>query len=162
MDQARSGGWLLGSLPRGGLWPAFTLNNLAQVDFLTLLSRLPDILTVALLSVVGMLLNLNGIELGVRRDLDMNRELMVEGTGNLLAGLGGGFAGYNTLSLSLLGPKTGTTTRLIPLTAALFCGATLFFGAEAMTFFPKFLLGGLVLLIGLFFWKTGSSRAGKN
>jgi SulP family sulfate permease len=98
-----------------------------------------------------MLLNLNGIELGVRRDLDMNRELMVEGTGNLLAGLGGGFAGYNTLSLSLLGPKTGTTTRLIPLTAALVCGATLFLGAEAMTFFPKFLLGGMVFLVGLFF-----------
>ena len=150
IEQARSGGWLLGSLPQEGLWPAFTLDNMAQVDPLTLLSHLPDILTVTLLSVVGMLLNLNGIELGVRRDLDMNRELMVEGAGNLLAGLGGGFAGYNTLSLSLLGPKTGTTTRLIPLTA-MFCGATLFVGAELMTFFPKFLLGGMVLLIGLFF-----------
>lgn len=150
-QEARSAGWLLGALPQGRLWPAFTFSQLAKLDLPRVLSCLPDIFTVAFLSVVGMLLNLNGIELGTRSDIDMNRELLTEGTGNLLAGLGGAFAGYNTLSLSLLGPKTGTTSRLIPLVAAAICGVALFFGAQAMALFPKCLLGGLLFLLGLFF-----------
>lgn len=150
-DAARAAGWLLGELPGQGLWPAFGAADVAAVQWGSVLAAVPDMLTMALLSLVGLLLNVGGIELGARQDIDMDRELLVGAGGNLVAGCGGAFAGYSTLSLSLLGPRTGTDTRLIPLFAALVCAGVLFLGAEALTYFPKALLGGLVLLLGLFF-----------
>ncbi len=158
---AREAGWLLGDLPAQGLWPAMYPADLAFVRWDAVLARVPDVLTIALLSLVGLLLNAGGVELGARQDVDMDRELMAGAAGNLLGGLGGAFAGFSTLSLSLLGPRTGTNTRLIPLFSALVCAAVLFLGAEALTYFPKCLLGGLVLLLGLFFlddWVFGSWR----
>lgn len=150
-DAARADGWLLGALPATGLWPAFGMADAAAVDWGAVLAQLPDLFTVALLSLVGLLLNVGGIELGARQDIDMDQELLVGAVGNAAAGLGGGFAGFGSLALSMLGPRTGTDTRLIPLFSALVCAGVLFLGAETLTFFPKALLGGLVLLLGLFF-----------
>lgn len=149
--EIRAQGWLPALMPAGQLWPAFTAETAGKVDWQVLITQIPNILTVALLSLVGMILNINGIELGVHQDIDLDHELEVEAAGNLVAGLGGGFAGYSTLSLSMLGPRSNTITRIIPVTAALVCLAVLFFGGEALVLIPKPLLGGLLFLLGFFF-----------
>jgi SulP family sulfate permease len=151
LEHIRSQGWLLASMPSGSTWPVITPHTMAMVDWPMVLHEIPSILTVALLSLVGILLNINGIELGARQDIDIDQELKVEAVGNFLSSLGGGFAGYASLSMSLLGPKTNTTSRIIPLTTALVCIGVLFFGAQVLTFIPKPLLGGLLFLIGFFF-----------
>lgn len=151
IPQVRSQGWLLASMPSGQLWPGFTAETAGLIDWGILLGQLPNIFTVALLALVGMILNVNGMELGARQDIDLDQELKVEAAGNVLAGLGGGFAGYGTLSLSMLGPRSKISSRIIPITAALVCMGVLFFGAQALTFIPKPLLGGLLFLLGLFF-----------
>ncbi len=147
----RSKGWLLETMPSGQIWPGFTLETATSIHWLTLVHHLPDILTVALLALVGLILNMNGIELGARQDIDLDRELRVESAGNILAALGGGFAGYGTLSLSMLGPRSSTVTRIIPITASLVCLGVLFLGANGLSFLPKPLLGGLLFLLGSFF-----------
>ena len=151
IPEARSQNWLLASLPSGQLWPVVTPEMIYDVDWATFATQIPNILTIALLSLVGMILNINGIELGARQDIDMDRELCVEATGNILGGLGGGFAGYGTLSLSMLGPRNNIISRIIPVTAALVGISVLCFGAQALTFIPKSLLGGLLFLLGSFF-----------
>ena len=153
IPEARSQNWLLASLPLGQLWPVVTPSMVYNVDWATFITQIPNILTIALLSLVGMILNINGIELGARQDIDMDRELCVEATGNVLGGLGGGFAGYGTLSLSMLGPRSKIISRIIPVTAALVGINVLCFGAQALTFIPKPLLGGLLFLLGSFFVK---------
>ncbi len=147
----RASGWLLATMPSGGLWPGVTAETAGMIDWTILFQQLPNILTIALLSLVGVILNVNGIELGARQDIDLDQELKVEAAGNILAGLGGGFAGYGTLSLSMLGPRSNISSRIIPVTAAILCFAVLFFGANTLTFIPKPLLGGLLFLLGLFF-----------
>jgi SulP family sulfate permease len=147
----RSKGWLLETMPSGQIWPGFTLETATSIHWLTLAHHIPDILTVALLALVGLILNMNGIELGARQDIDLDRELRVQSAGNMLAAAGGGFAGYGTLSLSMLGPKSGTVTRIIPITASLVCLGVLFLGANGLSFLPKPLLGGLLFLLGSFF-----------
>lgn len=151
IPEARAHNWMLASLPSGQLWPVVTPRMIYNVDWATFMTQIPNILTIALLSLMGMILNTNGIELGARQDIDMDRELCVEGTGNLLGGLGGGFAGYGTLSLSMLGPRNNIISRVIPVTAGLVCLSVLCFGAQALTFVPKPLLGGLLFLLGSFF-----------
>jgi len=138
-------------LPAGGLWPAFRLPDLALVDWAVVWHQAPGILTVALVTVVGMLLNISGIELGTGGETDMNREFTIGGAGNLLAGCGGSIPGYPAISLSLLGFKTGADSRWTGLVTAAVVGTVLFVGGRVLEFFPKPLLGGLLLLLGLFF-----------
>ncbi|BBD07522.1 SulP family inorganic anion transporter [Desulfovibrio ferrophilus] len=149
---ARQGGWLVGSLPSGGLWPAFTPDDFAYVDWGVVLTQLPNVMIVALLATIALLLNMGGIELGARADLDMDKELFSGAAANLLGGLGGGFAGYAALSLSLLSHRTGVGSRLVSIFGALVCLMVVFVGAEVLTFFPKPILGSLLFLLGLFFF----------
>lgn len=150
IDQIRDQGWMPATMPSGQLWPGFTAETVTQIDWPTLFSQLPNILTICLLSLIGMILNINGIELGSQQDIDLDQELKGEAFGNVITGLGGGFAGYGTLSLSMLGPRSNLNSRIIPVTAALLCLCVIFLGAEALTYIPKPLLGGLLFLLGLF------------
>jgi SulP family sulfate permease len=83
--------------------------------------------------------------------MDLNRELKVAGWANLAAGFVGSPTGYHTLSLSALGFKIGSNSRLVGIFAALLCGTVLWFGASIVSFFPRFILGGLLFFIGLSF-----------
>jgi len=73
------------------------------------------------------------------------------GSPNLIAGLGGGPVGYQTLSLSVLGHKLSSNSRLVGLISATLAGVTLLFGASVLSFFPKPVLGGLLCFLGLAF-----------
>jgi SulP family sulfate permease len=151
LEQLRHDGWLPAQKLSGQLWPSFTLATSKLIDWPTLFSQLPHILTICLLSLIGMVLNINGVELGARQDIELDRELKVEAAGNLICGLGGGISGHATLSWSLLGPQSGIRSRVIPVVVALVCLSVLFVGADVINFMPKTLLGGLLFLMGLWF-----------
>jgi sulfate permease, SulP family len=125
--------------------------DLQHVQWAALVREIPTLAVIPFIALLGLLLNTGGIELAARRDLDLNRELLVHSGGNALAALTGSHAGYSALSLSMLGFKTGADTRIVGLTAALILAGTLLFGGQVLTIFPKALLGGFLLLIGLFF-----------
>jgi SulP family sulfate permease len=151
IQEAKAAGFLVSGAPEGGLWPAFSLSDLYLIDWPIVLQQLPGAFTVALVTIIGLLLNMSGIELATRSEMDMNRELTVTGAGNLVAGFCGSPPGYPSISLSLLGSKTGADSRLTGVIAALILGGVLFFGGQILEYFPKMILGGLVLLLGLFF-----------
>lgn len=57
VEQARAGGWLLGPFPEARAWnPALMLRS-SEADWGVLLGQLPKIATVALISVIALLLN---------------------------------------------------------------------------------------------------------
>ena len=151
VEEAKISGFLISGVPKEGLWPVFSLSDLGLVDWQTVWQQMPAVFTVALVSIIGMLLNMSGIEFATRGELDMNKELMGAGLGNAVAGLCGAPPGYPSISLSLLGVRTGADSRLTGIISSLIVGAVLFFGGRVLEYFPKCLLGGLVLLLGLFF-----------
>ena len=151
LEEAEANGFLLTGLPASGLWPAFGASDLSLIDWRAVLSQAPVACAVALVAVVGMLLNLSGIELASGMEMKLNREFRMVGLSNLLAGMGGSLPGYPALSLSMLGPAAGADSRLSSVVAALIIGAILFFGGGLLGFFPQPLLGGLLLVLGLFF-----------
>ena len=55
-----------------------------------MLNNIASVAPILIISVVALLLNVNALELIIRRDVDLNRELMVTGAGNIAAGLAGG------------------------------------------------------------------------
>lgn len=147
-DAARAAGLLVSGVPANGLWPPFALKDLALIDWSAVLQQLPGMLSVVLIAVIGMLLNMSGIELAAGEETDMNKEFVTGGMCNCLVGFGGCFPGYPSISLSLLGLKTGVQSRLTGVFTALILGGVLFAGGRLLEYFPKALLGGMLLLLG--------------
>lgn len=151
LTQAGAQGWLLGPFPKGGLWQPSIFLALPHANWAMIVEQLGSIGTILMISVISLLLNAGGLELAVRRDIDLNSELRSAGLANFFAGLGGSPPGYHALSLSALGHKLGAQSRLAGMISALLCGITFFFGASLLSFFPKFVLGGLLFFLGLAF-----------
>jgi SulP family sulfate permease len=149
---AKIHGFLLGPFPYGeDLWEPATLDALTNADWGLVLGQAAGILAVPLVAVLALLLNASGIELIRNRDLDINQELRAAGWGNLAASVGGGIPGFQALSLTALAHRAGSTSRFVGLVAAAVCGVTLFFGADTLSLFPRMVLGGLVVFLGLSF-----------
>lgn len=147
--EVSANGWLLGPFPKESLWQPLTFADLALVNWSILFGQLYNIAAVFFISIIALLLNASGLELIVKQDMDLNRELKGTGLGNLATGLSGSMVGYHALSLSALGYKLGTSSRLLGLVSAVFCGVMLFFGASTLSLFPKVIIGGLLLFLGL-------------
>lgn len=159
---ASARGLLLGPFPSGSLWTPLNFAALAGVDWSVILTQIGKLVSVAVVSMIALLLNANALELATRKDIDLNRELVAAGFGNLLGGLGGSPVGYQTIGMSALAHRMGGGSRSTTLIATLMIGAALLFGASVLSFFPKAILGGLLFYLGLSFlvewvvdsWKT--------
>jgi len=76
--------------------------DLSQANWPVIAGQAIGLAPVLIVSTIALLLNANGLELIVKKDVDLNRELITAGIGNLAAGLGGGTVGYHAISLSTL------------------------------------------------------------
>ena len=146
----RTSGWLLDSTAPSSLWrfplaPSF----LEQVNWHVLVSQLPAIIPIALICAIGLLLNSSGMELLTKKDLNLNRELIVAGYGNLAAAFAGGLVGFQDISFSTLNHVMGGKGRLVGVLTALMLGTTLFLGTAFIAFVPKFILGSVLIYLGL-------------
>lgn len=150
-SQAAELGWLLGPFDQKALFQPLTPSSLALVDWSAILTQLDKIGAVIALSLISLLLNVSALEVAVKEDIDMNRELGAAGLANVIAGLFGSTVGYQALSLTVLAHRLNAKTRLAGVFAALVCGGTLLFGASLLSYFPKPILGGILLFMGLSF-----------
>jgi SulP family sulfate permease len=151
LADAGARGWLLGPFPSGALWSPPTPAVWAGVDWAAIFARANGLGTVLVVGTVALLLNASGLELTMRRDIDLDHELEAAGLANVVAGLSGGPVGYQTMSLSALAQRLGAKGRLGGLLAAAVSGAALLFGAGLLSFFPRPVLGGFLFFLGLSF-----------
>ena len=149
--EATSRGWLLGPFPSGDIWKPLGPQSLAAVEWGTIRAEVPSMLAVLLAGMVALLLNATGLELVVQRDIDLDRELRAAGAANVVSGLGGGLVGFQTLARSALGHRIAPASRIVGLVSAALCAVCLWFGSTLLTVFPKPVLGGLLLFLGLAF-----------
>jgi len=128
---------------------------------MALLGQVDKIATILMLCLVALLLNLSALEVAMRRDIDMNRELITAGFANLAGGLGASPIGYQTLGMSALAHRLGARSHLVNVIAGATCGTALFFGSALFAYVPKIVLGGMLLYLGLSFlveWLIDSRR----
>ena len=150
-NDLETGGFLLGPFPEGGLFPGTPFPYVLDFRWDLFLTHLPAIATMMILNAISILFNYSGLELIVKEDFDLDNELKITGYGNILAGLAGTPPGYITLSETSMAYNIGARTRLANIIVALMCGITLVFGATVVSIFPKVILGGLLLNLGLDF-----------
>ena len=154
-----SNGYLLGPFPEGGLFQGLPLKYLSDFKWSIFLEQLPAIGTMMILNTISVLFNYSGLEIIIKKDLDLDQELKTTGIGNIIAGLGGAPPGHLSLGGTLLSISIGSKSKLTNIIIALLCALTLFFGSEVLSFFPRIILGGLLFNLGLSFlvdWLYGT------
>ena len=148
VDTARALGYLPPINSSGGVeLPTPAL--LGKIDWWAVLMAWPSLLVVAGLSIIGLMLNISGLELALGRDLDVNAELRSSGIANMLSGGVGGPSGFVGLSITALAEKTGATDRSAGIATAVFMLVGLFAAGSLIFQVPVFLTGGFVLFLGL-------------
>jgi SulP family sulfate permease len=144
-------GWLLGPFPEGNLLQSLSFSNAAQIRWDLVFSQTGGMVIILLLSVISLLLNASALELETKQDLDLNFELRAAGISNLFSGFFAGLVGFHQLGLSVMNQKLGARTRLVGVFAAFLCIVVLVAGTAIISYLPKFVLGGLLLFLGLDF-----------
>ncbi len=151
VEEATKQGLLLGEVSGKIAWQPLALKNLLAANWASILGEGSNIAIILLLGVVSLLMNASALELTLRKDINLNRELQAAGIANILSGVGGGMIGYHTLDVSTLGHRIGARTRLTGLVSGTICAAMLFAGSALVAYSPKPVLGGLLLFLGLDF-----------
>lgn len=147
-------GWLLGPFPEGRMWQSISPAELGRVQWAVIGAQLPSIVAAVAISAIALLLNASGLELMLRRDVDLNREMRAAGWANVVAALGGGLTGYQQLGLSTLNARAGANSRLTGVFAAAVCGLVLVAGGAALAVVPKLVFGALLVYLGVsFLWE---------
>ncbi len=143
----------------GTMIPVFHLEYLQEVKWLAVSQQLGSIVVVALLCSMMLLLDVSGIELIAQKDLNPDQELEVMGYTNLANSVFGGFPVVHDVSDTALVDRLGGKDRLTGFVYAAVVLISILAGASFMELVPTFLLGGLLIYVGLEFlidwlWKA--------
>ena len=148
--QLADAGWLLGPFPAQLQWHLpLAPSTLAAVDWGVLLVALPTTAPAVLIGALALMLSTSALELVVQRDLPTDHELRVQGLANIACASAGGLIGYTAISVTSIGHALAPARRLPGLLAALMLLATALLGAAAIAAVPRFVVGGLLVCIGL-------------
>lgn len=159
IQTASSAGWLPQITAESGGMPTLGLSDLDKVDWSIVANQAGSILVVTLLCAIILLLDISGIEIIIGRDLLPDRELKVAGVTNLINGFAGGFPGVHVASDTAFTYKLGGDRRLMGLVYAGAVSAAILAGTGFIGAIPTFVLGGLLLYVGIDFlfdwaWNT--------
>lgn len=146
-EAARAAHWLP-MAQGGGLVMPSPIWIVSAADWSAVLSVLPALLSIPILSMAGLLLNTSGIEMAAGRDIDANRELRITGQANLLSGLFGGASGFTGLGLTLLADKFGSKGRATGIATAIVLALAFPWAADLAAGVPVFMAAGLMLVLG--------------
>ena len=149
LQQAEDAGLLLGPFDTGGFLQVLTPSLVLDADLSVILRAAPTIFAVALLTILGTLLNATGLELALNRDLNLEKDLRATGIANIAGALGGGMAGYQMIPGTLLGQRMGLGSVLPGLSAAAGCLLIFIYGASLLSSLPAGLFVAVISYLGI-------------
>ncbi|MGL5008766.1 MAG: cyclic nucleotide-binding domain-containing protein, partial [Paracoccaceae bacterium] len=109
----------------------------------------PVIAAVVLLNLLGLLLNVTGVELATRADVDENHELRVAGLANVVVGGFGGLTAYLQGGASIILAKLGVQQGPLVLGYAATMVVAAFLAPVLVAVVPVFIPAALLMFIGL-------------
>lgn len=154
VKNAADAGLLLGDLNLAAGWPFINPKHFFSARWDIIQGQLANIGAVLIITPISLLLNLSGIEMSERKDMDLNHELQAAGKTNILSALAGGMIGFHSLGSTSLGrdmTMTMTRTRTLGIITGIMPLLILFFGGPLLFFVPKAVLGGLLIFQGILF-----------
>ena len=135
--------------------------SMLQVDVNFIVSILPQILTIAFLSLLTASMSFSAMVAGGNTELNTAREMQIAGGGNIGMGLICCPPGYNDVTSSLLYPKFGASSRWMGITSSLVTLVIAAVGSLLISWMPTILVGSVVFLFAfrmLYEWMYLSVR----
>lgn len=131
-------------------WFAFFSLTMLQKNYHLILSIFKDILVIIFISGITFLFNVSALEVSEGKgEIDSNKELRLAGIVNIIIGFFGWFVSFISLINTLINEKSGAKTKFSAI-VMLFCLlAAAVFGLSLVIYFPKIILGALLLYYGL-------------
>ncbi|RWX46578.1 sulfate permease, SulP family [Candidatus Electrothrix aarhusensis] len=152
VQNAADSGLLLGDVNLAAGWPFINPTHFFSARWDIIQGQLGNIGAVLIITPISLLLNLSGIEMSERKDMDLNHELQAAGKTNMLSALAGGMIGFHSLGTTSLGrDMTVSRTRVLGIIVGIMPLLILFFGRSLLFFVPKAILGGLLIFQGIVF-----------
>lgn len=148
LPQAMELGLLLGPFEEGSFFQKVDPSVVTRADWGLIAAQIPLILAVMLLTVLGAVLNITGLEKIVGQDFDTEADLRATGWANIGAGLLGGMPGFQSLIEPMLAKKLALGWRWPALFGASFCIIALFFGATLVSWLPTGVFAAVVAFLG--------------
>lgn len=121
----------------------------SNVEWGILLDQFPLFTAMAVLAASSILLYCSTLEVAWGADCDPNRELRVSGIACLASSLLGGMAGHLSLGMSMLSYEAHGRGRSVGLMTAACVLMILLVGTPLIAFYPKPIIGGLLISFGL-------------
>jgi len=150
IEQAAQTHWLPSLSGKGmSFFPVMTPDQLLLVDWYAILGQTAAFAVLAMLSVIMLLLDVSGIEIVINRDLDPNRELKTAGAVNIAAALGTGSLSFQSLADTAFAYKLGGDRFIMILIYVAITLGVIIVGPAPIAYVPNFILGGLLLYVGL-------------
>jgi SulP family sulfate permease len=150
IEAARDAGWLLNVTRSSELAnPLMLFQTLRAIDFPTAALAGGEFIGLFAVTAITLLLGLVVVEVESRLDIDLDRELRLNGIANILVGLAGGLVGTLSVSRTLFNLRAGAGSRISGVVAGLLCLGVLAVGTDVLIYFPVPVLGGLLVFQGL-------------
>ena len=147
-EDARAAGLLVAGIPDGGLWPPFGPGDFAEIEWRLVAEHVPSVFIVAMVAFVGLIMNVNALEVATGVDIDLDREFRVAGYTGMAAGAGGSAPGYMAFVVSLASRKMGAATPWTGFFTSVWLCLTLVLGGVVLELLPNAVIGGIVLFVG--------------
>jgi SulP family sulfate permease len=151
VDDAWSGSWMFGPFATDRLLEPWTYRALAGADWWAILKQSGSIATAVVVAVIACFSNVGRVELMSEKDLDTDRELRAAGATSLVAGPFGGIPSSHAPMLTSLARGMRPSAREVGLVAALVPAAATLFGGRLVELIPRFVIGGVLVFVGLAF-----------
>ncbi len=132
----------------GGALPS-ALELYGLIDWRQVATTGPTIAAVVLINLIGFLLNVAGVELGTKSDVNESHELKVTGLINMAIGPIGSLACYLQGGATLLAAKLGVEPRPMVIGNVIFMLGAAFFASQIVAAVPVFVAAGLLIFVGL-------------
>jgi SulP family sulfate permease len=142
-------GWLIGPFEQDTSWSPITPSDLADTNWSVLAGNGLGIFAIIAVSVIGLLLNLSGLEGGPDPQIDMNHEIRSAGIANVLVGATGGLVGYHLIGDTVLGRQLGAKGKFVPLAVAGMALVAFIVGPGVIALVPRAVAGGVLAGLGL-------------
>lgn len=154
VDVLTEAGWFLPEVSGVIRWQMPDFAAIARIDLSVIAASAGDVLTLIAVYTLNLFFRAGAQELVVDRELDFNRECIVNGAANAAAGIaGGGIVAYHAPASIALAHQMRVYGRLVALILACMILLTLLFGGAFFSLTPRFIPAGLLMFFGLQFLK---------
>ncbi len=148
VDAVSANNQLIGPFNDMDRWRPLTPGDLDEADLGAVLRAWPAIAAAVFVSVIGVLLNLKGLEDEQDGPFEFRREIRSVSASNALVVFTGGLIGFHSLGNSTMARKNGVRGSVIPFGVGVFAIVGAVVGGSLVGYLPRFVAGGVLLGTG--------------